>query len=161
MTQRNMTKFSIVGKKNQSIKPEKSLPRVFFADTAFWKAVADNRDEKHEEASSLLRDIYSQSVELIISDYVFSETLTLIRLRAGHQKAMDWSKNLLSSKAIRFTRIDEKLFSSALSIFSRYNDQTLSFVDCSSFALIKAFRIKDVLTFDSDFRLLNVNLWPR
>ena len=39
-------------------------------------------------------------------------------------------------------------------LFARHRDQGLSFVDCTSFALIVKNRIQQVFTYDRHFRLL-------
>jgi predicted nucleic acid-binding protein len=49
---------------------------VIFADTSFWVALRDRRDDRHDEAGALLREHANKT--LITSNHVRGETRTFL-----------------------------------------------------------------------------------
>lgn len=122
-----------------------------FVDTSALFALADRTDRFHSLAVKILED--NQAL-LVTSSPVIYETITLIRMRLGHEPAVRFGERLLDetiTPLIHLTKSDEK---EAWSIFRRYSDKRLSFVDCISFALMKRHSIRAAFTFDDDFRRL-------
>jgi predicted nucleic acid-binding protein len=92
--------------------------------------------------------------------YVFDETLTLLRYRLDWQVAHTFGEQLLSGKVAQLIRVTEQDEQAAWEIFSRYQDKSLSFTDCSSFAVIKRLNIEMALAVDSDFRAYGLHCVP-
>lgn len=124
-----------------------------FVDTSYWKAYLDRDDTHHEAVKNSFSRMAAARTPLITSDYVFSETLTLLRLRMrnGHQVGVTWGDHLMVSKLVQLTNINTKVFQKAWEIFQKYKDQDYSFVDCTSFALMQSLKIKTALTLDRHF----------
>lgn len=125
----------------------------YFVDTSFWKALVDRNDEKHKSASDYFFAIQQTAPTLFTSDAVFSETVTLLRMRPGlgFKISKKWGKSLINSEATTLLHLDETTFFESWAIFSKYKDKTFSFVDCSSFALMKKLNLSVALTFDRHF----------
>jgi predicted nucleic acid-binding protein len=120
-----------------------------FVDTSAFFALADRTDRFHSLAVKFLEE--SQSL-LVTSNPIIYETITLIRMRLGHEPAVRFGERLLDetiTPQVHLAKSDEK---EAWSIFRRYSDKRLSFVDCTSFALMKRYSIRTVFAFDDDFR---------
>lgn len=129
------------------------MSRGIFVDTGAWKAWIDKKDEDHQAIRNEFDRCRSEKIPLETSDYVVSETLTLLRMRPGlgHPVAVGFGEMVQSSHVIRIHAISSDLFQKAWKIFQRYSDKDFSFVDCTSFALMEKRGLKEVLALDDHF----------
>ena len=122
---------------------------MIFVDTSFWVALRNRRDGNHGPAEELLRQ--RASTALVTTNHVRGETWTYLRRRAGHRAAVDFLEVVERSPRIRITHVGEDLETEALRWLRRRDDREYSFVDATSFALMRSLRIAEALTFDQDF----------
>lgn len=122
-----------------------------FVDSSAWIALYDRADRRHNEAQQHWNRLQVQRIALYTSDYVFDETVTYLRRRAGHGAAVRFGTALLSSQAVTVVAVTADLRGEAWSLFQRYDDKVLSFTDCTSFALMTRLDLIEVFTFDDDF----------
>jgi predicted nucleic acid-binding protein len=122
-----------------------------FIDTGFFCALANRGDAGNTAANQVIKELTESGAAFCTSDYVLSETYTLIMIRTAHRLAAEFMKRFPQSK-IEIIRITEEIEDKAKGIFLKYSDKRFSFVDCTSFALIEKFKIEKVLTFDHHFR---------
>jgi len=120
-------------------------------DTGAFLALADEDDRYHTAAKSTHTELLQSKAQLLTSNFVLSETYTLIRFRVGHQAAFEFMKRL-DQTGIKALRVSEAIEQTAKAIFVRYDDKDFSFVDCTSFALIDHHRINHAFAFDAHFR---------
>ncbi len=130
-----------------------------FVDTSAWFALRDRDDQFSEQALEKLMRIKSERIELITSDYVFDESVTLINARIGHRAAVSFGDTLLKSGVGQMVTIGEDLRLAAFELFRKYSDKTLSFTDCTSFALMKRLNLKKAFTFDAHFQQVGFEIW--
>jgi predicted nucleic acid-binding protein len=121
---------------------------VTFVDSSFWIARFMPRDARHRDAS---RIPLLQVGRLITSSLVLGETWTFFRKRAGHARAMSWLDAVLATAGVRVERIDEALEDEAWRWLRVHDERPYSFVDATSFALMRKLRIGEALAFDGDF----------
>lgn len=125
---------------------------MIFVDTGAWFAVAVRNDPDHEAAMTWLE---RNREPLITTDYVMSETATLIRMRdktaRGHRLAVRITTSLLRQQAAILEKITERELAQALNIFRKYSDHIFSFVDCTSFAIMERLGITRAFAFDHNF----------
>ncbi len=93
------------------------------------------------------------SVQLVTSDYVFSELITLTRRREGFHLARRVGESLRAHPSLLMLEVASEIREAAWERFLRYQDHDVSFTDCTSFALIEEHRIPRIFTYDQDFRL--------
>lgn len=129
-----------------------------FVDTGAWLALNDKRDRYHHKAVSISKDLKKQKVKMVISEYVFVESLTLIRYRVGYQSALLFGNKIMESKIVEFMEVDESIRNGAWEIFQKYKDQHFSFVDCVSFVVMQRLNLKKVFTFDEHFSYLGFEI---
>ncbi len=79
------------------------------------------------------------------------ETWTFLRRRDGHRIAVAFLDMLERSARARVLRIDEELEREALAWLRRHDERPYSFVDATSFALMRSLGIREALAFDGDF----------
>lgn len=123
---------------------------MIFADTSFWVALRNRRDSHHREAISLLHTYGNTTI--ITSNHVRGETWTFLRRRVGHAAGVGFLDAVERSTRIRVVMVAEDVEMSALRWLRQHDEQEYSFVDATSFALMRALRLREVLAFDEDFK---------
>lgn len=119
-----------------------------FVDTSYWVALILSRDQHHSQARTLwLADIGA----LVTSNHVVGETWTFLRRRAGHQAAVSFLDAVRESPRIAIEHIGEQTEAEALAWLRRHNEREYSFVDSTSFGLMRRNRLVEALAFDGDF----------
>ena len=131
-----------------------------FADTGAWCALYDRSDVHHARASAFLQELKRKKAQLITSDYVLDESLTLLRFRAGHKEAVDLGKWVLQSPLVKRINVDEKIWQSAWEMFVKYNDKAFSFTDCTSFAIMRQLGLLNAFAFDHNFEQAGFVMLP-
>ena len=119
-----------------------------FVDTSFWVALAYGRDTHHREASSLWDE---RSGGLITTNHVVGETWTFLRRRSGHKAAVRFLDRADASKRLGIIHVDAFTEGEAQAWLRRHDERSYSFVDATSFAVMRKNRISEALAFDGDF----------
>jgi predicted nucleic acid-binding protein len=122
---------------------------VIFVDSSFWIAEFMPRDQRHHEAMETGR-AYAAG-RLVTSTLVLGETWTYLRRRSRHGSAMTWLDAVLARIAVRLERIDSELEDEAWKWLRVHDERPYSFVDATSFALMRKLRVTEALAFDGDF----------
>ena len=79
------------------------------------------------------------------------ETWTLLRRRGGHRDGVFFLDRLEHAPRLRIEFATSELESEALRWLRRHDERAYSFVDATSFALMRKLRIREALAFDGDF----------
>ncbi len=122
---------------------------MIFVDTSFWVALRIPRDSRHAEATALLRSV--GEMHLVTSNHVRGETWTFLRKRAGHASAVACLQAIAASPRLDVVHVPGDLEEVALAWLHRHDERRYSFVDATSFAVMRSMKIKDALAFDGDF----------
>ena len=96
----------------------------------------------------------------LTSDYVFDETVTVVKLRAGHQAAVAAGNAMLSSPRVTVEPVSDDDRRAAWQIFMRHRDKSWSFTDCTSKVLIDRLSCQEVWALDLDVRQMGYRLRP-
>ena len=130
---------------------------MIFLDTSSLYALADRRDTYHERARAAFTTLLDSQEELITHNYVIVESAALIQHRLGIAPAI---KFLQEIEQFSVVWVDKDLHSIARKLFEAKKKRTLSFVDCTSFALMEKEEIESAFAFDDDFRAAGFKLIP-
>ena len=122
---------------------------MIFVDSSFWIAIRISRDERHELAVDLLR--IHHDAPLLTSNLVRGETWTFLRRRVGHGSAVDFLDQLDETARLSVRVVREELEQEALGWLRRHDERPYSFVDATSFALMRRLRLLEAYAFDGDF----------
>jgi uncharacterized protein len=122
---------------------------LIFADTSFWVAARLSRDEHHEAALALRERLTEE--RLVTSNHVVGETWTFLRRRASHASAVAFLDMLDGTARVDVVRVGEELEQQALRWLRRHDEREYSFVDATSFELMRSRKIRNALAFDGDF----------
>lgn len=120
-----------------------------FVDTSFWYGLQDRRDRRHPAAAALAAGQVGQ--QLITSNHVVGETWTVVRRRLGHAAAVGFLDRLHALPNVEVVWADGALEADAWGWLRRHDEREYSFVDATSFALMRRRRLIEALAFDGDF----------
>lgn len=119
-----------------------------FVDTSFWYALQNRRDRNHEQA----RTIYSRGLgRVVTSVLVLGETWTLVRRRDGHTAAVRFLDLASALPRLEVIQLSDRVVADAWTWLRGHDEREYSFVDATSFALMRARRVREALAFDGDF----------
>ena len=103
----------------------------------------------HPDAVALLEQ--HADAALVTSNHVRGETWTFLRRRAGHAAAVGFLDAIDSSPRIRVEPVDDATETEALAWLRVRDEREYSFVDATSFAVMRRHRATDAFAFDGDF----------
>lgn len=122
---------------------------MIFIDSSFWIALSSEREDRHGDAVQLLR-AYEEE-RLVTSNHVRGETWTFLNRRYGHGFAVRFLDRLERTRRFQPLFVGQELERDALRWLRRHDEREYSFVDATSFALMRSLRIRRALAFDGDF----------
>jgi uncharacterized protein len=121
---------------------------VRFADTSFWFGLQERRDRRHQDAGALVARGIGR---VLTTNHVVGETWTLIRRRSGHSAAVGFLDRLAALPDVEVIYVDEAVEAEAWRWLRARAEREYSFVDATSFAVMRRRRIREALAFDGDF----------
>lgn len=122
---------------------------MIFVDTSAWFAAVVPTDSDYPHAA---RWLAANSEQLLTTDYVIDETLTLLRARGERQRARVLGEKFFESSMTEVYFLTEDDIRQAWSVFHRYDDKSWSFTDCASKVVIEQMNISEAFAFDHHFR---------
>jgi predicted nucleic acid-binding protein len=131
-----------------------------FVDTSAWFALYHLPDDAHAQAERFWKDLQRRPARLVTSDYIFDETITLVRARGGHGAARRLGDFLLSSRVVDLAEVSSQVRGDAWNLFVLHQDEDFSFTDCTSFVIMRALGLTDTFAFDDHFVQMGFRLWP-
>jgi uncharacterized protein len=123
--------------------------RRIFADTSYWMGLVNPRDQIHQKAVSVSRQLSSES--LVTTDMVLAEVLnsfsdSLYREAVGRMVA-----SLRQDQNLTIVPQTRAQFESALQRYRQAADKGWSLTDCASFQVMQTEQIQAALTHDQHF----------
>lgn len=119
-----------------------------FADTSFWVALENRRDDRHADAVAALR---LAAGPIVTTNHVRGESWTTLRRRAGHALALRFLDGLSRSARVRIVFVTEDQELDAIQWLRRHDEREYSFVDATSFEVMRSLHVREALAFDADF----------
>ena len=122
---------------------------LVFVDTGGWFVSIVPWDANHDLAKNWLAQ---NNRSLLTTDSVLSETLTLLRFRGEHQRAMWLGEKIWSEELAVLYMVDREDQLPAWDVFRRFADKGWSFVVCLSKVIMERLEIDTAFSFDHHFR---------
>jgi predicted nucleic acid-binding protein len=121
-----------------------------FVDTSAFFAYLSGEDDRSERAARWLDDVAREQDEILLThSYVVSESIALIHRRLGTDLVRTFIDDLLPVCEIRY--VDADLHAYATSAYLAGLSRNASFVDRTSFELMRREGIRRAFAFDRDF----------
>jgi predicted nucleic acid-binding protein len=122
---------------------------MIFVDTSYWVGAHNKRDAHHAESLALIQQRHGDS--LVTTDHVRGETWTFLRRRAGHRAAVAFLDVLDASPRVTVEPVSSADQELALAWLRQHDERDYSFVDATSFAVMRRRRLREAFAFDGDF----------
>jgi len=122
---------------------------VFVGSSAFV-SLRNPLDVNHEIAKSVAAQLERAQTPLVTSNFIVAESLTVIAQRVSLAKAVEFREVFLPG--VRVVSITEEIEEVAFDIFKRLTSKNVSFIDCTSFALMRELGVKTAFAFDDHFK---------
>jgi len=125
--------------------------KTVFADTLYWYALANTRDEWHLPANRARKRL--KKVQIVTTDEVLVEFLTAMsgggpRLR---QTAVDLAREIMADVNVTVIPQTHFTFLRGLDLYEKRPDKKYSLTDCVSMIAMRDESITDILTNDHHF----------
>ena len=123
--------------------------RVVFADTGYWEAVLNPKDNLNANACAISNNL--GKFRILTTEMVLDELLTaLSRLpeRAFAMRGVDAIRTNPNVEVVPQTSIQ---FREAFDLYKKMVDKEWSLTDCASFEIMKARKISEALAHDHHF----------
>ncbi len=119
-----------------------------FVDTGYFIARMQARDQWHRAAV----EADDPTLELVTSNEVVNETITLLQERGFLSLALDFLREIRAGSDITVVYVDAAIQAEAWDLCARYAGAGAGGVDCTSFAMMRRLGIRKAFTFDQHFR---------
>ena len=119
-----------------------------FADTSYYVALFNRRDEMHSVALQFSK---TPQVQIVVSEYVLLELGNAIHQPNVRKKLIELIEFLRNDRDTIVEPSSEQLFEKALILFESRRDKSWSLIDCSSFVIMQERGIDLALTADHHF----------
>ena len=120
-----------------------------FVDTSAIYAYINAKDPDHVRIKGFLNSFKGQ---LLTSNFIFDEIITLVLSRMGHDQAVLTGQVLLNPNIFIMIRVGLSDERSAWELFVNRQDKTYSFTDCTSFVIMRKIDISKSLALDPHFQ---------
>lgn len=124
-----------------------------FADTSWWVAWALPGDGRHLDAVAMLR-LLGRGEQVLTTNLVVGETWTFLRRKDGHSTALallDRIGALADAGKLVVHRVTDDQETDAWAWLRRHDERSYSYVDATSFAVMRGRRLREALAFERDF----------
>ncbi len=129
-----------------------------FADSSWWVAWALPSDGRHERAVQL-RQSLGRTEQVLTTNLIVGETWTVLVRRANHRSGLaflDRADLLERQGRLVIHRVTEDQEIAAWDWLRRHDERAYSFVDATSFKVMRDRRLREALAFDQDFAAAGV-----
>jgi predicted nucleic acid-binding protein len=126
-----------------------------FIDTWAWFTLCSSDEARHEALKAHYRGWIDKGQRLVTTDWILAESGALIFKRVPFERAKDFFNIVFDSMRcgeLQIERISEKRFNEVWKLRLKLKDKPdISFVDLSSFVVMKELSISRVATADQHF----------
>lgn len=129
-------------------------------DTSGLYALVDLKDKNHQSATHFVKQ---QNIpkSLLISNHIFDETMTLVKMRLGVDVAIQLGLRLRNSNFIEIVTFGASEEMATWQIYCKYRDKEWSYTDCACFALAQQRSTDQVFSFDHHFTQMGLQMVAR
>jgi uncharacterized protein len=124
-----------------------------FADTSWWVAWALLNDRRHRSALAALARL-GRAEQVLTTNLVVGETWTFLRRKDSHRTALGFVDRiglLREEGKLTVHRVTDEQEGDAWRWLRRHDERVYSFVDATSFQVMRDRRLREALAFDQDF----------
>jgi len=124
-----------------------------FVDTSGWACLADRREQHHALAVTIYHNAKEQKRQLITTNYVLAELVSLLSSPKQFPRSMviSFIESIKAAPHVEVVHIDPTLDMAAWQLLKTRLDKQWSLVDCASCVVMEQRGITQALTTDHHF----------
>ncbi len=123
--------------------------RKVFADSFYWIALINPRDQWRPRALEASRELGSFSI--VTTDEILTETLNYFAESGKHFRGIVWLEKILLDQSIEIIEASHDHFLDGFELYGKRLDKGYSQTDCISMNICRERKITDILTHDDHF----------
>ncbi len=123
--------------------------KVVFADTGFWAARFDPKDDHHTSAKAAVAEL--GQFRTLTTEMVLTEFLTMFGAPVFRVQAAKWVRTIMANPNTEVVPQTSMQFAQALALYEQRTDKQWSLTDCASFELMQSRGVQDALAHDHHF----------
>ncbi len=126
-----------------------AIDKTVFIDSCCFCGLNNSKDTLHIKSKLAFSSLRKEEHKLFTSNFIISETITVLSQRAGKKAASKFGEDIFNQDnliEILRTNISDEI--NSFNIFKKVKSKNISFVDVSTLALMKKYKINYLLTFD-------------
>ena len=123
--------------------------RTVFADTGYWVALLNPRDQLHSKANSVSASL--GQTRIVTSEMVLDELLASLSAPPARAAVVAAVNNIISNPNVEVVPQTSLQFRDAFNLYKTRTDKEWSLTDCASFNLMKERDITEALAHDEHF----------
>lgn len=136
------------------------VPSAVFVDTSALYALFIPSDDDHEAARAALSALRKDRTALVGSNVVLLESYVLVHARAGRGALLRFRETVGTSAWLRVVDVSDAQDDAAWDLLRRRADKDYSYVDATSFVLMREAGISRAFAFDDHFRQAGFEVLP-
>ena len=121
---------------------------VVFADTSFYIALLNRRDDHRESALRFMRTFTGETVT---TEFVLLEVANFLSRSVHRSRLRPFIEDLRDQRGSHILPSSAALFDRGLAMYARSTDKQWSLTDCISFVVMDEHGLSDALTADHHF----------
>lgn len=120
------------------------------ADSSFWTGLRHPRDQYHDRAKGIARELLSKRVSLVVTPLIFAEVhATFSRMPLLRERVI---RDFWENAAVHIEEVSHPDQRGAIDLLRAYQDKEFSFCDACSFVVMERMGLRRAATFDDHFR---------
>lgn len=128
-------------------------------DSGAWIALVRARDGHHDESERLFRRAIRERVALVTTNLILAEVQRFVLFHAGPRPAALVLERIEASPHLEVVFADRDDHVAALAWLKKLRDQSLTYTDAVSFAVMERRPCAAAMSFDADFSVAGFTLW--
>lgn len=125
-----------------------------FVDTSGWVEPVLRSDPNHAAMVGFAQQLQAEQRQMVTTDDVLNEVVALLTTDSrgiARPKLIQFINQILSSPQVHIVYVDEQIWREAWAMLERMGDKTWSWVDASSFIVMRRLGIAEAFTTDHHF----------
>lgn len=126
------------------------MARACLVDSSAFLCLEDPNERRHAETQSAFDELIANRAHMLTTNFVFDETYTLLLVRLGRARAVEWGERVRASQ-LRVIRVTEDQENRAWEIILEFADKDFLYTDATSFAVTEDLGVGEALAVDRHF----------
>ncbi len=125
---------------------------TYFADTSFWVALSNKRDQHHARALAWSQHVLSTQALILTTEPVLWEWMNALADVATRKMAAEGYRRLRRDRSVEVAPFRADLVETAVQLYNARHDKDWSLTDCFSFIVMQQRQLTRALTTDRHFQ---------